>query len=260
MARGRDVWVSLCWSEAQTTQHHGCWRHQEGINQNWLIPSSKWPLKRVPIELPGWEPGVHRNQEEIWLPLHRLESFWITPCPVTVKPLITSNAATKPFHWRKLFLSNVKGGGMHGPPLFLGITFKGRVSPPPDTIPGAGTTPGLQSKHVPKGRAGQGSPETSHSLCNISAAPPAPPSSQAAHACQMLHILEGGEERFRGQGHKQCLTPFFVKGPCRGRGSWEEIPACVCKKPSRVGFTVKFAHVWLRRGGKLQGMGVPRLK
>lgn len=148
---------------------------------------------------------------------------------MTVKPLITSNAATKPFHWRKLFPSNVKGAGMHGPPLFLRIAFRGRVFPPPATMPGAGTTPGLQSKHIPKGRVGQGSLETSHSLCNITAAPPAPPSRQAAHACQMLHILGGGEERFRGQGHKRCLTPFFVKGPCRGRGSWEEIPACVCK-------------------------------
>lgn len=95
-------------------------------------------------------------------------------------------------------------------------------------MPGAGTALGLQ-KHIPKRQVGQESLEPSHSPCDIAAARPAPPSSQAAHACQMLHVWGGGEEWFRGQGHKRCLTLFFVKGPCRGRGNWEEIPACVCK-------------------------------
>lgn len=84
---------------------------------------------------------------------------------------------------------------MHEPPLFLGITFRSRVSPPPATMPRAGTAPGLQSKHVPKGRVGQGSLETSHSLCNITAAPPAP---QGAREHMPARCFTFGEEGRRG--------------------------------------------------------------
>lgn len=84
---------------------------------------------------------------------------------------------------------------MHEPPLSLGITFRGRVSPPPATMPTAGTTQGLESKHIPKGRVGQGSLETGHSLCNITAAPPAP---QGARQHMPARCFTFWEERRRG--------------------------------------------------------------
>lgn len=75
----------------------GCpWWSQsrEGIRQDELIPFSKGPLDEPPpSSLAGSQPCTRGEQ---------LESFWSTPCPMTSKPLITSSAATRPVHQRKL--------------------------------------------------------------------------------------------------------------------------------------------------------------
>lgn len=62
----------------------------------------------------------------------------------------------------------------------------------------------------------------------------------------------------RGRGHQRCLAGFEEKEPCRGEGAGRKYqPGAGKAIPG--GFPVTFAHVWLRRGRKLQEMGVPRL-
>lgn len=118
----------------------------------------------------------------------RLEPSQITPRPVTLKhPAEPPNPFTG-----GTFSQAMKGAGMLGPPPRAHRGCRGNTSQK-----GAWRDPQARETAAALG-----------STC----LPDAPRSA-------------GGEGSSRGQGHQRCLTGFVEKGPCRGRGSREEIPA-----------------------------------